>query len=193
MQVRRDDDGRGVGLELARRHGVLRLLRRRRRLLSGLVGVPLGHVRHLRRVGVHAGIVLLLVVVGGVGVVVDGRVRLRGDVVVVVRVLDGVLDLVLVRQRVRVGVVGLPPGLVDGRHMGAGHGDLFIAGWRTRVARLLGAARADVERGGRPDTMSLYQHDMRAQPRLPGREDARGVQRASKRPGMRARRGREWC
>jgi hypothetical protein len=34
-----------------------------------------------------------------------------------------------------------------------------------------------VERGGRPDTMSLYQHDMRAQPRLPGREDARGVER----------------
>jgi hypothetical protein len=168
VQMRRDDDGRGVGLELARRHGVLGLLGRRLLLGSRLVGVPLGHMRQLGWVGVHAGIVLLRVVVGGVGVVVDGRVRLRGDVVVVVRVL--VLMLVregmLVRQRVRVGVVGLAAGLMDGRHMGAGHGDLFIGGWARR-------ARADVERG-KPDTMSLYQHDMRAQPRLPGREGARG-------------------
>jgi hypothetical protein len=120
-----------VGLELARRHGVLRLLLRQ--LLGRLVGVPLGHMRHLRGVGVHAGIVLLGVV-GRIGVVVDGRVRLRGHVVVVVRVLVRVLMLVLVlvlvRQRVRVGVIGLPPGLVDGRHMGAGHGDLLLVGGR---------------------------------------------------------------
>jgi hypothetical protein len=118
-----------VGLELARRHCVLRLLRRR--LLGlGLVGVPLGHVRQLRGVGVHAGIVLLGVVVGRVGVVVDGRVRLRGDVVVVVLVLVLVRELVLMRQRVRVGVLGLAPSRVEGRHMGAGHGDLLLVGGR---------------------------------------------------------------
>jgi hypothetical protein len=127
VQVRRDDDGRGVGLELARRHGVLRLLGR---LLLGsrLVGVPLGHMRQLGWVGVHAGgIVLLRVVVRGVGVVVDGRVRLRGEVVVVVRVLVLMLvgELMLVRQRVCVGVVGLAARLMVGRHMGAGHSDVY--------------------------------------------------------------------
>jgi hypothetical protein len=73
----------------------------------------------------------------------------------------------LVRQRVCVGVVGLAAGLMRGRHMGAGHGDLFIGGWRAR------RARADVERG-KPDTMSLYQHDMRERSRdCPGERGAR--------------------
>jgi hypothetical protein len=44
---------------------------------------------------------------------------------------------------------------------------MFIEGWRAR------RARADVERG-KPDTMSLYQHDMRERSRdCPG-ERARG-------------------
>jgi hypothetical protein len=77
VRVRGDDDGRGLGLELARRHVVLRL-----RLV---VRVPLLHVRHLLRVAVRRAIV----VVGRVGVVIDGRVCLRrwSIVVLLVRVL----------------------------------------------------------------------------------------------------------
>jgi hypothetical protein len=48
-------------------------------------------------------------------------------VVVVVRVLVLMLvgELMLVRQRVCVGVVGLAARLMVGRHMGAGHSDVY--------------------------------------------------------------------
>jgi hypothetical protein len=82
VRVRRDDDGRGLGLELARRHVVLRLG------LRLVVRIPLLHVRHLVRIAVRWAIVLGMVV-GRVGVVVDGRVclRRRGIVVLLVWVL----------------------------------------------------------------------------------------------------------
>ena len=96
MQLRRDDDGRAMGLRLerARRHGVLerRLLVRvpRRRLLG--IGVERAVERAMVRclvVVVVVVVVMLLVVVGrGIGIVVDGRVCLgRHRVVVVLRLV----------------------------------------------------------------------------------------------------------
>lgn len=69
VRVRGDDDGRGLGLEGAGRHVVLRL--------GLVVGVPLLHVRHLLRVAVGRAVVRVRVVVGRIRVVVDGRVCLR--------------------------------------------------------------------------------------------------------------------
>jgi hypothetical protein len=94
VRVRGDDDGRAMGLEVARGHRVLMVLRLRLRLVVGVV--PL---RHLLVVGrrVRRSIVLRVVVrVVDVGVM-DRRVRLRRQMVVL--------------------MVGLPsPGM--GRHRG---------------------------------------------------------------------------
>ena len=96
VQVRRDDDGRGMrlGLELARRHGILG--RGRRGLL---VRIPLLHGLHVLGIGVGRAILLQVVEGRGIGVVVDGRVCLGRHVVVVVLLL----------------------GLPATRHVGAGH------------------------------------------------------------------------
>lgn len=77
MGVRGDYDRRPLRLELARRHGVLWLGLRR------LVGVPLLHGLHVLGIAVGRTILLLVVVVGRIWVVVDGRVRLRRHLVVV--------------------------------------------------------------------------------------------------------------
>lgn len=78
VRVRGNNNGRSLGLELARGHVVLRL--------GLVVRVPLLHVRHLLRVAVRWTIVLMGVV-GRVRVVVDGRVCLWRRSVVLVWVL----------------------------------------------------------------------------------------------------------
>jgi hypothetical protein len=95
VQVRGDYDRRGMRLrlELTRRHGILR---RGRRLL---VGVPLLHRLHVLGVSVRRAILLQMVIGRRIGIMVDRRVCLRRDVVMVVLLL------------------GLPPP----RHVGAGH------------------------------------------------------------------------
>lgn len=85
VQVRRDYDRRGMGLrlELARRHGILR---RGRRWL--LIRVPLLlHRLHVLGVAMGRPVLLEVVVRGGIGVVVDGRVCLGRDMVVVILLL----------------------------------------------------------------------------------------------------------
>src|SRR5436309_3015847 len=79
MQVRGDHDGRRLGLELAWRHGILRR-RQRRRLL---VGVPLLHLLYVLGIALRRAILLLELVVLRIGVVVYRRMRLRGNLVVV--------------------------------------------------------------------------------------------------------------
>ena len=78
VRMRGDDHGRGMRLELAWRHGIL--------WLRLVVGVPLGHLLHVLRVAVGGPIVLGMVVLR-VGVVVDGRMRLRRHVMVVLMIL----------------------------------------------------------------------------------------------------------
>ena len=122
VQMRRDYNGRGMRLrlELARRHGILR---RRRGLL---VGVPLLHGLHVLWIAVRRAILLKMVVGRGIGVMVDGRVCLWGDVVVVVLLL------------------GLPPP----RHIRAGHHE----GWARCCLdsrRRLGSKRPTCEATGR--------------------------------------------
>jgi hypothetical protein len=85
VRVRRDYHRRALRLELARGHGILRL---RQWLQRGLlIEVPLRHLLHLLHVlgvAVRRAILLRLVlVVVGVGIVMDGRVSLRGHLVVV--------------------------------------------------------------------------------------------------------------
>lgn len=107
-------------LELARRHGILR---RRRGLL---VGVPLLHRLHVLGIAMRRAILLKVVVGRGIGVMVDGRVCLWGDVVVVVLLL------------------GLPPP----RHIRTGHHE----GWARCCLdsrRRLGSKRPTCEATGR--------------------------------------------
>ena len=81
MQMRRDYHGRGMGLrlELARRHSILG--RWRRRLL---IRVPLLlRGLHVLGIGVGRAILLEMVVGRGIGVVMDGRVCLGRDMMVV--------------------------------------------------------------------------------------------------------------
>jgi hypothetical protein len=85
VQVGRNHDRRDMGLrlELARRHGILR---RGRRWL--LIRVPLLlHRLHVLGIAVGRAILLEVMVGGGVGVVVHGRVCLGRHVVVVVLLL----------------------------------------------------------------------------------------------------------
>lgn len=74
MGMRRDDHGRRVRLELARRHHVLRL--------GLMVGVPLRHLLHVLWIAVGRPIVLGMVVLR-IWIVVHRRMRLWRDVVVV--------------------------------------------------------------------------------------------------------------
>jgi hypothetical protein len=102
VRMRRDDDRRAMGLVLARRH-VLGLQRELRLLLVGIV--PLRHV-----------LLLLLLLVGR-------RVRryiVLGVVVLRVGVVDG---RVCLRREVVVLGLALPPSLVDcpREHVGTGH------------------------------------------------------------------------
>jgi hypothetical protein len=94
VRMRRDDDGRGVRLELARRHHVLR-----RRLV---VRVPLRHLLHVLGVAVGGRIVLGVMVLR-VRVVVHRRVRLRRHVVVVLVVLPAALVHGARRRAMRAG------------------------------------------------------------------------------------------
>jgi hypothetical protein len=85
VQVRRNYHGRRMRLrlKLTRRHGVLR---RGRRWL--LIRVPLLlHRLHVLGIAVGRAILLEVVVRGGIGVVMDGRVCLGRDMVVVVLLL----------------------------------------------------------------------------------------------------------
>lgn len=79
VRVRGDHHRRGMRLELTRRHRILRLW------LRLMVRVPLRHLLHVL-VAVRRPIVLRVVVLR-IGVVVDGRVRLRRHVMGVVLVL----------------------------------------------------------------------------------------------------------
>jgi hypothetical protein len=70
VKVGRHNDGRSLGLKLTWRHGILRLRR--------LVRVPLLHLLHVLGVTVRRSILLLLVgVVGSIRIVMDRRVALR--------------------------------------------------------------------------------------------------------------------
>jgi hypothetical protein len=82
VRMRRNYDRRGVWLELARGHDVLRLWLR----LRLVVGVPLWHLLHVLGISIGMSVVLGMMVLR-VRIVVPGRVRLRGEMVVVLRVL----------------------------------------------------------------------------------------------------------
>jgi hypothetical protein len=158
--MRRHDHGRGMGLEMARGDGILLGRRRWRRLL---VGVPLLHGLHVLVIAVGRAILLCVMVGRGVWVVMDGRMRLGRDVVVVL-------------------LLGLPAT----RHIRTGHHGrrarccLHSRRWleskrptceatevptiiqmRCRVARRL-QARVDVRVGESRIAGSWYQDDMSA-------------------------------
>lgn len=125
VRVRRDYHGRGVRLELARRHGVLRLWRRL------VVRVPLRHLLHVL-VAVGRRIVLRVVVLG-VGVVMDGRVRLWRHVMGVV------LRVVLLPASLVVHGVGRAMAAVRAWHHGRAAAMLplqSVAGQRDQAANV---------------------------------------------------------
>jgi hypothetical protein len=88
VRVRGNDDGRAaVRLEAARGHGVLVMLRLWLRLRLVVWVVPRGDLLVVgRRMGRRIVLGMMVGVRVGVGVV-DGRMRLRGDMIVLVRVL----------------------------------------------------------------------------------------------------------